>query len=128
MSSVGTRLRELRKNHNKTLRQVNDATGVDYSNLAQIERGEHGCNGDTLNILADYYGVTTDYLLGKTNKPNAIMITAADADGSVTNLEYELLDKVKGFTTDDFKKVLEYVDFIKTVNDKKESDNNEKPS
>ena len=127
MFNVGSRLRELRKNNNKTLRQVNDATGIDYSNLAQIERGEHGCNSDTLKILADYYGVTTDYLLGKTSKPNAIQITYADADGVVTNLEYELIERTKGFDVDDFHKVLEYIDFIKTVKEK-ESDNNEKPS
>ena len=127
MFNVGSRLRELRKNNNKTLRQVNDATGIDYSNLAQIERGEHGCNSDTLKILADYYGVTTDYLLGKTSKPNAIQITYADADGVITNLEYELLDKMKGFDIEDFHKVLEYIDFLKTVKEK-ESDNDEKPS
>ena len=124
---LGQRLRQIRLEKQKTLRDVNESIGISYSNLAQIERGEHGCTIETLKLLADYYGVTYDYLIGKTSKPNAIQITYADADGVITNLEYELLDKMKGFDVEDFHKVLEYIDFLKTVKEK-ESDNDEKPS
>ena len=127
MVDVGAKLKELRKSKHLTLWQVAEDTTISRSNLSEVENNEHGISANNLKTLADYYGVTTDYLLGKTNKPNAILVTSAGVDGSITTLEYELLDKVKGFTTDDFHKVLEYIDFINTVK-KKESDNDEKPS
>lgn len=114
--TTGERLRELRKTKRKTLRDVNIDLGVSYSNLAAIERGEHGCNADTLNKLAAYYDVSIDYLLGKTNNPNATIIQVASMDGFVTNVEYELLDKIKGFTVDDMKKLDEYIEFLKSKN------------
>jgi transcriptional regulator with XRE-family HTH domain len=117
--TIGERLRELRKEKRKTLRDINDGLGISYSNLAQIERGEHGCNAETLNILAQYFNVSMDYILGKTDNPKATIIQVADSDGSITSIEYELLDKVKGFTTDDMQKVFEYVDFIKSKSEVK---------
>ena len=110
---LGAILRALRKEKRKTLRQVNDETGIDYSNLAQIEREEHDCNSATLNILANYYGVTTDYLLGKTDNPNSVIIKVADADG-LTEVQHQLLDATKGLTADDLIEVNKYIEFIKS--------------
>ena len=113
---LGTRLRELRKQKNKTLRDVNDDLGISYSNLAQIERNEHSCTADTLKILAKYYDVSIDYILGKTDNPNAQIVSVADSYGSITKIEYELLDRVKGLTIEDFIKINEYIDFLKSKN------------
>ena len=113
---LGTRLRELRTKKRITLRQVQEDTGINFSNLAQIERGEHSANSETLKILANYYGVSYDFLLGNTNNPNAQIISVADADGTLTKIEYELLDKVKGLTIDDIIKINEYIDFLKSKN------------
>ena len=121
--TLGDRLRNMRKEKHKTLREVNDETGVNYANLSEIERGEHGCNSSTLQILADYYGCTTDYLLGYTENPNAIKVNVADNDGKISTIDYILLDKVKGFTVEDMNKVFEYVDFLKS---KKEVEKDEK--
>ena len=114
--TVGVRLRELRKEKRKTLRDVNIDLGISYSNLAAVERGEHGCNADTLNKLADYYNVSIDYLLGNTDNPKATIIQVADSDGSITSVEYEIIDKLKGLQAEDLEKVSEYVDFIKSKN------------
>ena len=119
---TGVRLRELRKKAKKNLREVGEATNIAYSGLATIERGERKCNSSTLDILATYYNVTTDYLLGKTDNPNSLNVTIADADGSITSIEYTLLDKMKGFTLEDFKKIDEYIDFIKSKKDTKQDD------
>lgn len=118
--TIGEKLRELRKAKRKTLRQVYEETGIDYSNLSQIERGEHGCNSDTLKRLCDYYGTTTDYLLGYVELPKSIEVVSYNEDGTITKFQHELLDMTKGFTEDDFKKVNSYIEFIKS---KKESEN-----
>ena len=114
--TTGERLRELRKEKRKTLREVSEETTISNSNLSEIENGVHGCTADTLSILANYYGVSVDYLLCKTNNPNATIIQVASMDGFVTNVEYELLDKIKGFTVDDMRKLDEYIEFLKSKN------------
>ena len=116
--NLGERLKELRKNKHKTLRQVSEDTTISNSNLSEIENGIHGCNADTLNILAKYYNVSVDYLLGKTDNPSATIVTftAYDADGTITNVEYEMLKKLKDLTAEDMIKVDEYIDFIKSKN------------
>ena len=117
--TIGERLKQLRIENRKTLRQVSDDTTISNSNLSEIENNVHGCNADTLNILANYYNVSMDYILGKTDNPKATIIQVADSDGSITSIEYEIMDKIKGFTTDDMQKVLEYVDFIKAKSEVK---------
>lgn len=124
--TLGEKLREMRKEQRKTLRQVYEDTGIDYSNLAKLERGEHGCNSSTLQILADYYGCTTDYLLGYTDNPNPTKIVDIEVweqDGTITKLQHELLDLTKGFTVDDFQIVNSYIEFLKS---KKDESKNEK--
>lgn len=103
MSITGDRLRELRKLKRKTLKEVNDATGINYSGLAEIERGERSCNSTTLKILADYYDVSTDYLLGNTDSKK-------DANNTVDVAFYNQ----HGILTDDQKKEIEsFIEFIK---------------
>ena len=124
--NIGERLRDARKMRNKTLREVNNDTGIDFSNLAQIERGVHGCTSATLKILADYYNVTTDYLLGNTDNPNAVVLQVNDADGFSATIEHEIIEKMKGFSVTDFQKVSEYIDFLKSKKKMEEKKNNEK--
>lgn len=63
-------LKMLRKNRNKSAKDV--AVGCDMSLgvYQKYESGERGVGTPALCKLADFYGVTTDYLLGReTNNP-----------------------------------------------------------
>ncbi len=117
------RLRELRNEKRLTLRELAEKVKMSYSNIASIERGEVYLNENTAKIFADFFGVTIDYLMGNTDKPKAINIQVAEMDGTITDLQYELLDLTKGFTADDFQKVNDYIELLKA---KKEVDKNEK--
>lgn len=59
------RLRELRKSKNLTLMQLSERVGLDYSTLGHIERGRRGFSEEGLRALASFFGISTDYLLGK---------------------------------------------------------------
>lgn len=58
-------------------------------------------NGETLQSLADYFGVTTDYLLGRTDEPTPpktqpIVIMAKGGDGQdVIEVSEEQYNKIK---------------------------------
>lgn len=100
MSTTGDRLRELRKDKRKTLREVWDEVGISWSNLAAIERCEQNCNSSTLKLLADYYGVTTDYLMGVTDdktQTNSIDIAFYDQHGIVSDAQKKEIENFIAF-------------------------------
>ena len=48
--------------------------GVSQGTLSNWERGAHSPDNNTLLILADYFGVTTDYILGKPENVTPLVI------------------------------------------------------
>ena len=61
------RLRALRKEKNMTQRQMGDLMGITERNYQRWEGGEVNASGTALIFLGDYFGVSTDYLLGRTD-------------------------------------------------------------
>ena len=63
------RLRDLREDHDKTQQDIADILGTSQTMYARYERGANELPLRHLLKLADYYGVSTDYLLGRSNTP-----------------------------------------------------------
>ena len=57
-------LRSLRKEKGYTIQQVSDGTGLPPTSLKYWEKGERQPAADVLPKLAEFYGITTDKLLG----------------------------------------------------------------
>ena len=64
-----TNLRLLRMKRGLTQIGLQMETGIDQSLLSQFETGKRIPPTDTLMILADYYGVSIDYILKRTDNP-----------------------------------------------------------
>lgn len=62
-------LKHLRKKHKLTQVQLQVATGIEQALLSKFERGERIPPTDTLLILANYYNVSIDYILKRTENP-----------------------------------------------------------
>lgn len=60
---VGDKLRELRTKRGRTLRQVGEAIGIDYSYLGRIEKGKFPSMA-LLEQLAEYYKIDVSELFG----------------------------------------------------------------
>lgn len=58
-------LRDLRKSKGLTGQQVADALGISYKVYQTYESGTRNAGLPVVEKLADFYGVTTDYLLGR---------------------------------------------------------------
>lgn len=63
------RLRDLREDHDKTQQDIADILGTSQTMYARYERGANDCRCGHLLKLVDYYGVSADYLLGRSNTP-----------------------------------------------------------
>ena len=64
------RLKELRLKYQLTKREVAKALNVSESTYGKWELGQRKPDLDTISRLADYYCVSTDYLLGNSDDPN----------------------------------------------------------
>ncbi|GHU76015.1 hypothetical protein FACS1894188_07880 [Clostridia bacterium] len=65
----GKRLKELRKSKKVTQAQTADFLGIDARSYQRLEYGGTPSIG-TLVTLADYFGVSVDYLIGRTDNPD----------------------------------------------------------
>jgi len=62
------RIRSLRIDNNLTQREIADILGVKQNTYSQYEIGKISYPIDALPILAKFYKVSVDYLLGLTDK------------------------------------------------------------
>ena len=65
---LGTRLREARMDANQTLADVAKLVGASMSNVGAWETGNWFPQPDRLLALADYYDVSLDWLMGRSEE------------------------------------------------------------
>lgn len=73
MSSGGimrNRLKELRKSRGYTQISLQMQTGIEQALLSKFENGERIPPTETLLRLAEFYNVSIDYILCRTDKPD----------------------------------------------------------
>lgn len=65
----GKRLRMLRKERKLTMKDFGKYFNLAESTISGYEGGSRKPDMDTINKFADYFDVTTDYLLGRSDNP-----------------------------------------------------------
>ena len=68
--AVSTNLKKLRLQKKKTQLNVQLETGIEQALLSKYESGKRIPPTETLMVLADYYEVSMDYIMGRTENPN----------------------------------------------------------
>lgn len=58
------RLKELREARHMTQLHLCQLTNIPQSTISKLERGVQIPSGDMIQILSEFFGVTTDYFLG----------------------------------------------------------------
>ncbi len=69
MTTFQDRLKELRKNKKNTQKEIGLLINVNERNYRRYEAGEIEPTKTVLITLADYFNVSTDYLLGRSDDP-----------------------------------------------------------
>ena len=70
MNDFSDRLKELRKSENLTQKELAEKSGISLRSIIAYENGMRQPTSKTLNVLADFFNVSTSYLWGKTDKPS----------------------------------------------------------
>ena len=66
---MDTNLKKLRLQKKKTQLNVQMETGIEQALLSKYESGKRIPPTETLITLADYFGVSMDYIMGRTGNP-----------------------------------------------------------
>lgn len=119
------RLKALRKKHNLTTEQLAEKTGIVRTTITAIEKGRRQLNANHARALADYFGVTTDYLLGCDikNTADALLdqleeITDKYFDSVINTRDlksiniYLILQKIQEMTLKEIEDVLDYIRLV----------------
>lgn len=80
---LGSRIKSERKRLGLTQQELADKLHIARSNVSNWEANSNGISTDFLSMLADFFGCTTDYLLGKTEFRNEFPINQTE----ISNLE-----------------------------------------
>lgn len=86
------RIKMLREERNMTQKELAAAIGVDRTAIAKYETGASGAKSEVLEKLADYFQVSTDYLLERTDKKTP---AADNGDGQDKDEMTELLQSLR---------------------------------
>ena len=88
---VAAQLASIRKNRRLTMKEVAESLNISLSAYQKYENGTRDVSTEMLSKLADFYNVTTDYLLGRnTGEPQLMEQLAGEFNMSA--LEKKILD------------------------------------
>ena len=69
MANFAERIKDLRTRNGMTQEALGKIIGVKYDSISIYERGKNYPEVRNLIVLADYFGVSIDYLVGRTDNP-----------------------------------------------------------
>ena len=132
-TELAGKLIELRHSKGLNQRQASEAIGIDYQNYRKYETISYP-KEDSYIKIADFYGVTIDYLMGRTNKKfgaeKKVITTCSEKDsemnfvihqsqaeikvvendlGKLSNLEVLMIKKLRKISNEDKNDVAQYL-------------------
>ena len=69
MNNLSDKIKQLRKSQKITQKQLADYLNISIINIQRFEYGSRRPSLDNLIALADYFNVSLDYLVGRTDNP-----------------------------------------------------------
>lgn len=101
------RLRFLRTEKGESLEKIAKYLNVTIQTISNYENEKRDMTPDTILKLADYFGVSTDYLLGKTDIRNI-----------EEDFKFAYHKETEGLSEDEIKEALEFYKMVKNSKNK----------
>jgi transcriptional regulator with XRE-family HTH domain len=104
LSVIGLRLRDLRKSHDLSQREVADAIGLPQSNLSRIENGKQRLNLTVLARMLGIYQTSVQEFFSREDE-------AVRSGDAMTPRERQLVESYRRLGNEDRREVDGYVDY-----------------
>lgn len=114
----GRRLKELRLDKKINQAELGEIIGISPSTVGMYEREQRFPDKDTLGKIADYFEVSVDYLLGRTDERN-INKEKVKLNPSIKTIAAHRLGDIEDLDDDAIDKINEYIEFIRMQKKKK---------
>ena len=105
------RLKELRKENNLSQYKLAEELGVSRGLLSNYEQGSREPDFNTLMLIADYYCVSLDYLMGITKVKQRFLSTQEQ------NEYYMIFEDIAGLEKESLNELKKYIDLLKIRDD-----------
>lgn len=118
------RLKQIREGIGAKQSEIADMLSVSQGTLSNWERGVHDPDSESLNMLADHYCVSIDYILCRTDDPTPP--NKKEGDDDIWDLREQLrrqpnmrllFSASKNATEEDLLKVVKIVELLKSQNE-----------
>tara|TARA_Y100000588_G_C13552112_1_gene626657 strand:+ start:142 stop:450 length:309 start_codon:yes stop_codon:yes gene_type:complete len=91
----GERLKQLRKENKMLQKDLADLLKVSSSTIGMYERNQRDPDTSTLRYLADYFNVSVDFLLGRTDHRQVFSGVSENEESYLEGLDAEQIKAVK---------------------------------
>ena len=113
MEVFGERFKEERKRKGLTQEQLANKFFLNKSSISRYEKGNQTPEMPTLQKFADFFNVSTDYLLGRTDERN-LSIEKSKLDESVTTISaHRINSDIDNLPDEAIEKINDYIEMIK---------------
>jgi transcriptional regulator with XRE-family HTH domain len=109
--TLGDRLRQIRESKGLTQIFVSKKLGIANTTLSSYENDERKPDPDTLKKLADFYDVSTDWLLGRTD--------VLEMSKQLGHKEVAILKELKDVPEEYWDEIRTYINFLKFTRGKR---------
>lgn len=104
------RLKELRKSRNITQTDFARSFHISNGTIGNWESGKREPNLETMQKIADYFNVTVDYLIGRSDNHS----DQNPLDRQLEGIDFALWGEVRDLTDDEKRDIIEFVKFKKS--------------
>ncbi|MEF9955345.1 MAG: helix-turn-helix transcriptional regulator [Clostridium sp.] len=117
MDIIGNRLRDLREEKNVKQAEVASALGITQQIYSNYELGKRDLPLRHLIVLADFYGVSTDYILGRIAYPK---IPSEFTHVFIPHVTIgAFVCRIESFTAKSKSQLIDYVNYLSYLESKK---------
>lgn len=116
---LGERLKKLREENGFTLEYVAGHLNTTKTSIARYEKNDREPKSEMISALADFYNVSTDYLLGRTDERN-LNKEKPKLDEGITTINAYKINPHEDISEEGINKINEYIEMVRMMEKNKD--------
>jgi transcriptional regulator with XRE-family HTH domain len=112
MDTLGSKLKNLREENGFTLEYVANKLKTTKTSIGRYEKNDREPKSEMITSLADFYNVSTDYLLGRTDKRNFNIEEKPKLDEGIKTIAAHRINPHEDLPEDAIEKINDFIRMV----------------